>query len=108
MRGKHFAHRFWIDLHGVLAGPAPEASCRATLSIPRTRCRGDKYWQSLKHAWQAMFHSSSLRGYMGLMNASAEQLADVLAAKAETGEEVEIWRLFGCLTLEVVGSTAFG
>lgn len=70
--------------------------------------KGDKYWQSLKHAWQAMFHSSSLRGYTGLMNASMEQLVDVLAAKAETGEEVEIWRLFGCLTLEVVGSTAFG
>jgi hypothetical protein len=39
---------------------------------------------------------------------SAEQLAAVLGQKAETGEEVEIWRLFGCLTMEVVGSTAFG
>lgn len=71
-------------------------------------CRGDKYWQSLKHAWQAMFHPSSLRAYAGMMNASAEQLADVLAAKAETREEVEIWRLFCCLTMDVVGSTAFG
>lgn len=24
------------------------------------------------------------------------------------GEEAEIWRLFGCLTMDVVGSTAFG
>jgi cytochrome P450 len=45
---------------------------------------------------------------MDLMNASAERLVDVLARKAKAGQPVEIWRLFGCLTMEVVGSTAFG
>ena len=69
---------------------------------------GGKYWQSLKQAWQAMFQSSSLRGYIGLMNASSERLVDVLAGKAKAGEPVEIWRLFGCLTMEIVCSTAFG
>lgn len=71
-------------------------------------CRGDRYWQSLKQAWQAMFQGSSLRNYTSIMNASAERLVNVLAAKTKSGEEVEIWRLFGCLTMEVVGSTAFG
>ena len=42
------------------------------------------------------------------MSCSAQQLVAVLGQKADTGEEVEIWRLFGCLTMEVVGSTAFG
>ncbi len=55
-----------------------------------------------------MFQGSSLRNYTSIMNASAERLVNVLAAKAKSGEEVEIWRLFGCLTMEVVGSTAFG
>lgn len=43
-----------------------------------------------------------------VLTCSAEQLAAVLGQKADTEEEVEIWRLFGCLTMEVVGSTAFG
>ncbi len=42
------------------------------------------------------------------MNASASRLVDVLARKAKAGEPVEMWRLWGCLTMDVVGSTAFG
>ena len=33
---------------------------------------------------------------------------DIVAGKARAGEEVEVFRLFGQLTMEVVGSTAFG
>lgn len=42
------------------------------------------------------------------MNDAAERLVDAVAAKSRAGEEVEIWRLFGNLTMEVVGSAAFG
>ena len=42
------------------------------------------------------------------MNGAAERLVDIVAAKARAGEEVEVFRLFGQLTMEVVGSTAFG
>jgi hypothetical protein len=50
----------------------------------------------------------SLRGYTRLMGDAAERLVDIVAAKARAGEEVEVFRLFGQLTMEVVGSTAFG
>lgn len=42
------------------------------------------------------------------MNASAERLVSVLAKKAAAGEQAEMWRLFGCLTMEVICSTALG
>lgn len=69
---------------------------------------GGKYSQALKQAWQSMFTSQSLKGYTQLMNDAAERLVDAVVAKSHAGEEVEIWRLFGNLTMEVVGSTAFG
>ena len=50
----------------------------------------------------------SLRAYTSVMNASAERLVDVLGKKAKAGDAVEIWRLFGCLTMEVICSTALG
>lgn len=50
----------------------------------------------------------SLRAYTTVMNASADRLVNVLGAKAKAGQPVEIWRLFGCLTMEVICSTALG
>ena len=50
----------------------------------------------------------SLRAYTTIMNASADRLVSVLGSKAKAGEPVEIWRLFGCLTMEVICSTALG
>lgn len=50
----------------------------------------------------------SLRTYTQLMNSASERLVDIVAAKARAGEEVEVFRLFGNMTMEVVGSTAFG
>ena len=42
------------------------------------------------------------------MAASAERLAGALGAAADAGAVVDIWRSFGALTLDVVGTTAFG
>ena len=42
------------------------------------------------------------------MNASAERLVNVLGKKAKSGETAEMWRLFGCLSMEVICSTALG
>lgn len=66
------------------------------------------YWQSLRQAWQCMFHPDSLRGYIGFINHSADQFVESLAPMAKSGEDVEIWRLLGRLTMDVVGSSAFG
>mmetsp|Transcript_1357 Transcript_1357/g.4048 ORF Transcript_1357/g.4048 Transcript_1357/m.4048 type:complete len:577 (-) Transcript_1357:297-2027(-) len=66
------------------------------------------YWQSMRQAWQAMFHPDSLRGYIGFINQSADHLVEALAPAAQSGSEVEVWRVMGQLTVEVVGSAAFG
>lgn len=66
------------------------------------------YWQALRQVWQTMFHPDSLKGYIGFINHSVDQFVDVLAPMAKSGEDVEIWRLLGRLTLDIVGSAAFG
>ena len=42
------------------------------------------------------------------MNKSARILVDRLAPSAQSGESVEIYRMLGDLTLDVVGGCAFG
>ena len=56
----------------------------------------------------ARIHACSLRAYTIIMNASAERLVNVLGKKAKAGEPAEMWRLFGCLSMEVICSTALG
>jgi thromboxane-A synthase/cytochrome P450 family 3 subfamily A len=69
---------------------------------------GGKLWQSLRQAWQVLFHPQNLRAYTTVMNASAERLVNVLGKKAKSGEQAEMWRLFGCHVMEVICSTALG
>jgi len=69
---------------------------------------GGPYWQALRQAWQTMFHPESLRQYMGFINMSSERCADALQPACESGDTVEVWRLMGCLTSEIVGSAALG
>ena len=52
--------------------------------------------------------SCSLRGYTRLMGDAADRLVDIVAARARAGEEVEVFRLFGQLTMGAIGSLAFG
>ena len=42
------------------------------------------------------------------MNEAAQRMIKVLAAPARSGQPVDVWRLFGELTMDVVGTTAFG
>ena len=42
------------------------------------------------------------------MNSSATVLAQRLSRVADTGEIVDIWRWIGDVTMDVVGSAAFG
>ena len=55
-----------------------------------------------------MFSGPSLAGFADEMAAGADRLGDRLAAAAEAGQEVDVWRMFGALTLEVVANCAFG
>ncbi|KAG2434390.1 hypothetical protein HYH02_012402 [Chlamydomonas schloesseri] len=82
-------------------------------------------WRQLRAAWQPAFAPASLAGYLPLMTACAQQLAARLEAKAAaaaaaaatagggsgrsvSGGSVDMWRELGAMTLQVVGSTAYG
>ncbi|EIE24557.1 cytochrome P450 [Coccomyxa subellipsoidea C-169] len=66
------------------------------------------YHRSMKHAWLPVFNSASLEISSKEMNIGAERLAATLAKFAKQGKEVNIWRQFGYMTMDVVGTTAFG
>ena len=45
---------------------------------------------------------------MGLMNEAASTLCQRLGSTVEAGEMVDIWRLLGDMTIDVIGAAAFG
>ncbi|BDA42788.1 Cytochrome P450 3A24 [Coccomyxa sp. Obi] len=67
-----------------------------------------EYHRSMKHAWLPVFNSASLEISSKEMNIGAERLAITLAKFAKEGKEVNIWRQFGYMTMDVVGTAAFG
>ncbi|CAK0783443.1 hypothetical protein CVIRNUC_006642 [Coccomyxa viridis] len=64
--------------------------------------------RDLKNAWLPMFNSASLGMSTELINRSAEHLCTNLAGYARQGKETNVWRDFGRMTMDVVGSVAFG
>jgi thromboxane-A synthase/cytochrome P450 family 3 subfamily A len=69
--------------------------------------RGER-WRRMRLAWLPAFSPPSLAAYAPLMDGCAKRLADRLDEPAASGEAVDVWRLIGSLTLDVVGTTAFG
>mmetsp|Transcript_30640 Transcript_30640/g.86665 ORF Transcript_30640/g.86665 Transcript_30640/m.86665 type:complete len:403 (-) Transcript_30640:455-1663(-) len=64
--------------------------------------------KSLRGAWQPTFNPSTLAEYSGVMNDRATKLLGRLSEAEVEEKEVNIWRMFGDMTFDVVGSTAFG
>lgn len=50
----------------------------------------------------------SLESYSALMNEATDVLLLKLAAAAKKNCVVDLYKLIGCMTLQVVGTTAFG
>jgi len=69
--------------------------------------RGER-WRRMRLAWLPTFAPPSLALYAPLMDGCARKLAARLAPLADSGAETDVWRLIGALTLDVVGTTAFG
>lgn len=55
-----------------------------------------------------MFHSSNLSGFVPTMKEGAARLMARLHRAQREGKEVDMKRLLGDMTMDVVGSTAFG
>jgi len=64
--------------------------------------------RELKAAWLPFFAGAGLDACVGEMAAGADLLGDRLAEAAAAGTPVDVWRLFGSLTLTVVSACAFG
>jgi thromboxane-A synthase/cytochrome P450 family 3 subfamily A len=69
--------------------------------------RGER-WRRMRLAWLPTFSPPSLARYAPLMDGCAKRLADRLEPWGASGGAVDVWRLIGALTLDVVGTTAFG
>ena len=70
-------------------------------------CRGS-FWGSLRAGVQPMFHSTHLNTYTETINQAVDDLAVNLDKVAEAGEEVDIFRQLGRMTMQVIGAAAFG
>jgi len=64
--------------------------------------------QSLRGAWTPMFFSGSLEAYSALMNEASDLLLASVAAAAKDGRYFDIYEAVQRMTLQVVGTTAFG
>lgn len=87
-------------------------SCMPTLTsnaLTRTLtlCSKD-FHRSAKNSWLPVFNSASLEISSKEMNVGADRLASILAKAAQECRELNIWRQFGHMTMDVVGSAAFG
>ncbi|BDA40684.1 Cytochrome P450 3A12 [Coccomyxa sp. Obi] len=69
--------------------------------------RGDKL-KTVRGAWQPFFFSGSLEGFMTLMKDSADLLVDSVEMYAKNGAAMDIHAMIGAMTVQVVGTTAFG
>ncbi|KAL3139153.1 hypothetical protein ABBQ32_005937 [Trebouxia sp. C0010 RCD-2024] len=94
---------------------APQINSRSLFSGPRLEAaqagmllaRGS-FWGSLRAGVQPMFHSTHLTTYAETINQAVDDLAVNLDKIAEAGEEVDIFRQLGRLTMQVIGAAAFG
>ena len=76
-------------------------------SVLCTACSKD-FHRSAKNSWLPVFNSASLEISSKEMNVGADRLAAILSRAAQEGRELNIWRQFGHMTMDVVGSAAFG
>ena len=74
---------------------------------PPPACSGEK-WKVTRNAWQPFFSRDNVSRHGKLMGDSADKLCSQLHAAAAEGRGVDIWREAGRMTLDVVGTTAFG
>lgn len=102
-----------------MSGPAAfytwgyRSSCFMFMRVPVAECicafcRSRDYHKSIRNAWNPAFFSQSLEGYASLMNSGAEGMLRRLGKAAARGQEIDIWRTLGDMTMAVVGSASFG
>lgn len=75
--------------------------------VARIKCRG-KYWAGVRAACEPLFHSGPLASYIPVMDSAAKTLVGLLQKPAASGETLDVIPLLQGMTMEVIGTTAFG
>eukprot|EP01025_Chloroclados_australasicus_P034869 TRINITY_DN355_c1_g2_i1.p1 TRINITY_DN355_c1_g2~~TRINITY_DN355_c1_g2_i1.p1 ORF type:complete len:542 (+),score=46.83 TRINITY_DN355_c1_g2_i1:181-1806(+) len=88
-------------------GP-PVAGVRRQFQLENLFWAKGQQFKTLKSAWQVAFNQGSVSNYFSLMQQHAQQLCELLNVKAKSGEYFDIFQEIQRMTLEVVGTTAFG
>ena len=70
-------------------------------------CSGS-FWGSLRAGVQPMFHSQHLATYGQTINQAVDDFIVNLDKLAESGEQVDMFRQLGRMTMQVIGAAAFG
>eukprot|EP01023_Acetabularia_acetabulum_P030023 TRINITY_DN2829_c0_g1_i1.p1 TRINITY_DN2829_c0_g1~~TRINITY_DN2829_c0_g1_i1.p1 ORF type:complete len:601 (-),score=65.62 TRINITY_DN2829_c0_g1_i1:1673-3475(-) len=65
-------------------------------------------FKTLKSAWQVAFNQGSVHNYFPLMQHHANRFCDIMQLKAKSAEFFDVHQEIQKMTLEVVGTTAFG
>eukprot|EP00164_Ancoracysta_twista_P000759 GFYU01000998.1.p1 GENE.GFYU01000998.1~~GFYU01000998.1.p1 ORF type:complete len:571 (-),score=144.86 GFYU01000998.1:61-1686(-) len=68
----------------------------------------DEKWKKIRRTCAPIFSTKNLRTFGPVMNDAATTLAERLDAASKSKEVINIWRYWGGMTLEVIGSTSFG
>ena len=66
------------------------------------------FWGSLRAGSQPMFHSTHLNTYAGTINKALDDFTVNLDGFAQSGEQVDMFRQLGRMTMQVIGAAAFG
>lgn len=66
------------------------------------------FHRSIRNAWQPSMFTESLEGYSEVMNRACDRLIRRLGRAAAKRQELDMFRVLGNLTMDVVGTTSFG
>uniref|UniRef100_A0A665W4C6 Thromboxane-A synthase n=1 Tax=Echeneis naucrates TaxID=173247 RepID=A0A665W4C6_ECHNA len=65
-------------------------------------------WKRVRSILTPSFSAAKMKEMVPLINAATEALMNNLSVYAESGEAFDIHRCFGCFTMDVIASVAFG
>ncbi|MCI4379078.1 hypothetical protein PGIGA_G00223700 [Pangasianodon gigas] len=68
----------------------------------------DEQWKRVRSILTPTFSAAKMKEMVPLIRVATETLLNNLKAYAESGESVDIYRCFGCFTMDVIASVAFG
>ena len=81
---------------------------RTTTPRPRAPARSGDNWRIARNAWAGYTRADTVATFAPQFAQSAGKLGALLDEAAAAGREVDIHHELGRLTLDVVGTTAFG